>query len=163
MQIRNLGDTDLNLSVVGLGTWAIGGDGWDYGWGPQDDVDSVQAILEALEHGINWIDTAAIYGLGHSEKVVGKALKEYGERVIVATKCGLIGDAKGHVTANITRESILHEVEMSLRRLQLQTIDLYQIHWPPDCKFPGPLHIVCFFRNNRQLKDNLQFYLREGL
>jgi len=130
MRTRRLGKTDLDLSVIGLGTWAIGGSGWDYGWGPQNDRDSIETILAALEQGINWIDTAAIYGLGQAEIRVGKALKEWGKPVIVATKCGLIGDKDGHVSANLSRASIENEVDASLQRLGVDVIDLYQIHWP---------------------------------
>ena len=130
MRTKKLGNTDLELTVLGLGTWAIGGSGWDYAWGPQNDKDSIEAILEALECGVNWIDTAAVYGLGHSEEIVGKAVKQWGKPVIVATKCGLLGDLDGHVRGCIKRESIMKEAEASLKRLQVDCIDLYQIHWP---------------------------------
>lgn len=130
MKTKKLGNTDLELTVLGLGTWAIGGGGWDYAWGAQKDQDSIDAILEALECGVNWIDTAAAYGLGHSEEIVGKAVKEWGKPVILATKCGLLGDPDGHVRGFLKRESILKEAEASLKRLQVDCIDLYQIHWP---------------------------------
>lgn len=130
MRTKRLGNTDLELTVLGLGTWAIGGGGWDYAWGAQKDQDSIEAILEALECGVNWIDTAAAYGLGHSEEIVGKALKQWGKPVIIATKCGLLGDPDGHVRGYLKRESILKEAEASLKRLQVDRIDLYQIHWP---------------------------------
>lgn len=130
MKTRRLGKTDLDLTVIGLGSWAIGGAGWDYGWGAQEESDSLSCILEALNLGINWIDTAAVYGLGRSEEVVGKALKQWGRPIIVATKCGLIGDARGKVTPRLKRESIEREVEASLSRLGVDVIDLYQIHWP---------------------------------
>lgn len=130
MKSRKLGNSDLDLTVIGAGTWAIGGEGWDYAWGPQDERESIATLLKALEGGINWIDTAAVYGLGRAEIITGKVCREWGERIIVATKCGLIGDSSGHVTARIKRESIFAEVEESLRRLQLEQIDLYQIHWP---------------------------------
>ncbi len=137
MQTRKLGMTDLSLSVIGLGTWAIGGSGWDYGWGPQDEQDSIDAIHEALDHGVNWIDTAAIYGIGRSEEVVGRALKQSGRKdIVVATKCGLLGDTQGHVTPCITPQSIATEVDASLKRLAVEVIDLYQIHWP---KPPGEI------------------------
>jgi aryl-alcohol dehydrogenase-like predicted oxidoreductase len=131
MRKKVLGDTDLELTVIGLGTWAIGGSGWAFAWGKQDDQESSRAILEGLEQGINWIDTAAIYGVGHSEEVVGKAVKEWSGKVHIATKCGLIASAdrrgvKGVIKAN----SIIQECENSLRRLGVEAIDLYQIHWP---------------------------------
>lgn len=130
METRRLGNTDLDLSVIGLGTWAIGGEGWEYGWGPQQEEDSRAAILEGLENGVNWIDTAPAYGLGKAEEVVGKIAKEFGGKVIIATKCGLIRNAKGRISPKIKRESIIGEAEASLRRLGREIIDLYQIHWP---------------------------------
>jgi aryl-alcohol dehydrogenase-like predicted oxidoreductase len=133
MQIRKLGRTDLRLTAIGLGTWAIGGAGWKYSWGPQDDRDSISTIRGAVENGINWIDTAPIYGLGHSEEVVGKAIKELEDKPIVATKCGRIWDKEGNPSGFLKKESIRFEVEASLKRLQIDVIDLYQIHWPdPD-------------------------------
>ncbi len=133
MEKRRLGNTDLDLTVIGLGTWAIGGE-WAYGWGPQDDADSEACILEALEAGINWLDTAPAYGIGHSEVVVGRALKKWrersGEAPVVATKCGLIGQPDRSVIRCIKRASIFDECEQSLRRLGVERIDLYQIHWP---------------------------------
>lgn len=130
MRTRKLGNTELELSVVGLGTWAMGGGGWSYGWGPQDDRDSIRTIHRALDLGVNWIDTAPVYGLGHAEEIVGKALKGIRHEVIVATKCGLVWDESGNITANLSQESVRREVEASLRRLQTDYIDLYQIHWP---------------------------------
>ena len=133
MQTRRLGCTDLELSVIGLGTWAIGGDGWAFAWGAQDDADSVRSIHEALAHGINWIDTAAIYGNGHSEVVVGQALKEWDSEVVIATKCGRLANGAGRPLACIKRDSIMKECEASLQRLGVDVIDLYQMHWPqPD-------------------------------
>ncbi len=133
MHIRKLGRTDLRLTAIGLGTWAIGGAGWKYSWGPQDDRDSISTIRGAVENGINWIDTAPIYGLGHSEEVVGKAIKELEDKPIVATKCGRIWDKEGNPSGFLKKESIRSEVEASLKRLQIDVIDLYQIHWPdPD-------------------------------
>jgi Predicted oxidoreductases (related to aryl-alcohol dehydrogenases) len=134
MQTRKLGYTDLYLTTVGLGTWAIGGGGWAYGWGPQDDTDSIRAIQRALDLGINWIDTAAVYGLGHSEEIVGKAIRGRRDQVIIATKCGLVWD-EGSTTpyGRLKAWSVRQEVEASLRRLGVDVIDLYQIHWPnPD-------------------------------
>ena len=133
MQTRTLGNSDLKITPVGYGAWAIGGSGWQFAWGSQDDNDSIAAIHRALELGVNWIDTAAVYGLGHSEEVVSRALKSWnGPRPYVFTKCGLRWDERGQVQKVLKRESIRREVEDSLRRLGLETIDLYQIHWPPD-------------------------------
>jgi aryl-alcohol dehydrogenase-like predicted oxidoreductase len=130
MHIQQLGDTDLKLTRIGLGTWAIGGGNWKFGWGPQDDGDSIRAIHRALDQGINWIDTAPAYGLGHCEEVVGRALSEMAQRPIIATKCGRCWDEQRQLFPRIKRESILAEAEASLRRLKVDTIDLYQIHWP---------------------------------
>lgn len=133
MRTRKLGWTDLELSVIGLGTWAIGGGGWKFGWGPQDDEASVRTIWKALDAGINWIDTAAVYGLGHSEEIVGKAIKGLSQKPVIATKCGLTWDEKGEIINCLKKESVKREAENSLRRLQVEVIDLYQIHWPiPD-------------------------------
>lgn len=130
MQRRKLGFTDLKLTAVGLGTWAIGGS-WQFGWGPQDDDESIAAIHKALHEGINWIDTAAIYGLGHSEEIVGKALKQTRERPFIATKCGLLWDDQRRKINCLTE--IASECEASLKRLGVDVIDLYQMHWPePD-------------------------------
>jgi aryl-alcohol dehydrogenase-like predicted oxidoreductase len=133
MQTRKLGNSDLYITPVGYGAWAVGGSGWQFGWGSQDDSDSIAAIHRSLELGVNWIDTAAIYGLGHSEEVVARALKSWsGPQPYVFTKCGLRSDAKGHVQKVLSADSIRGEVEDSLRRLAVDVIDLYQIHWPPD-------------------------------
>ena len=133
MQTRKLGNSDLNITPVGYGAWAVGGSGWQYAWGSQDDGDSIAAIHRALELGVNWIDTAAVYGLGHSEEVVARALKSWsGPRPYVFTKCGLRWDSKGEVQKVLSADSIRGEVEDSLRRLSTDVIDLYQIHWPPD-------------------------------
>ena len=135
--MRKLGNSDLHITRVGYGAWAIGGSGWQFGWGAQDDNESIAAIHRALELGVNWIDTAAVYGLGHSEEVVGRALKEWrGARPYVFTKCGLRGDANGDVRKVLSADSIRGEVEDSLRRLSVDVIDLYQIHWPPDPDSP---------------------------
>jgi len=132
MTMKRLGNSDLDISPVGLGTWAIGGDGGGFTWGPQDDADSIAAIRRSVERGINWLDTAPIYGLGHSEVVVARALAEIpaSERPLVFTKCGLLWDDTGNISHNIKADSIRSEVEDSLRRLQVDVIDLYQIHWP---------------------------------
>ncbi|MCA9728819.1 MAG: aldo/keto reductase [Candidatus Eisenbacteria bacterium] len=134
MHARRLGNTDLYLSVLGLGTWAIGGAGWKMGWGAQDDAESIATIQRALDLGINWIDTAPAYGQGHSEEVVGRAIRGRRDEVIVATKCGLVWEPGQYdVTERLTADSVRREIDDSLRRLQVEVIDLYQIHWPdPD-------------------------------
>lgn len=132
---RRLGTSDLHLTTVGFGAWAVGGGGWAFGWGPQDDADSIASIRHALEQGINWIDTAAVYGLGHSEEVVRRALEGIppASRPFVFTKCGLVWD-EDHREAPprqiLKPESIRRECEASLRRLGVERIDLYQFHWP---------------------------------
>lgn len=128
MQKRRLGNTDLELTSVGLGAWAMGGP-WLYGWGPQDDDESIATINRALEEGINWIDTAAIYGHGRSESVVGRALKQMSRKPLVATKCGLCWDEQNERIPRLKAQSIRAECHDSLKRLGIDTIDLYQIHW----------------------------------
>jgi aryl-alcohol dehydrogenase-like predicted oxidoreductase len=138
METRKLGNSDIKITPVGYGAWAIGGSGWEFGWGAQDDADSLAAIHRALELGVNWIDTAAVYGLGHSEEIVAHALKEWrGPRPYVFTKCVLRWDEKGKVHQEFSADSIRRECEDSLRRLQVEIIDLYQIHWPPDDNGPS--------------------------
>ena len=138
METKTLGNSDLNITRVGFGAWALGGSGWEFAWGEQDDRDSIAAIHRALELGVNWIDTAAVYGLGHSEEVVARALKEWrGSRPYVFTKCVLVWNDKGKIWREFSAASIRRECEDSLRRLQVQTIDLYQMHWPPDESKPG--------------------------
>ena len=133
MQTRRLGNSDLDITPLGFGAWAIGGAGWEFAWGEQDDAESVRAIHRALELGVNWIDTAAVYGRGHSEDVVGRALGAWsGPRPYVFTKCGLVWDDSGRVSRSIAGTSIRRECEASLRRLRTDAIDLYQIHWPTD-------------------------------
>jgi aryl-alcohol dehydrogenase-like predicted oxidoreductase len=133
MEKRKLGNSDLEITPIGLGAWAIGGGGWEFGWGPQEDNDSIAAIHEGLDRGINWIDTAAAYGLGHSEQVVARALQGRKERPYVFTKCSLVWNKSGEIGHTLKAASIRHECEQSLRRLKVDTIDLYQIHWPiPD-------------------------------
>lgn len=131
MNLKQLGNSDLQITPVGLGTWAIGGEG-AMGWGPQDDAESIATIRHAVESGINWIDTAAIYGFGHSEKIVAQALKDIGSsnRPYIFTKCSLIWDENHNFSHNMKAESIRKEVEDSLQRLQVDVLDLYQIHWP---------------------------------
>lgn len=133
LQRRQLGNTDMHITPVGFGAWALGGGGWVYSWGPQDDRESIAAIHRALDLGINWIDTAAGYGLGHSEEVVGQALTGMAERPYVFTKCSLTWNERGEIIDSLKRDSIRRECDDSLRRLKLDVIDLYQIHWPrPD-------------------------------
>jgi aryl-alcohol dehydrogenase-like predicted oxidoreductase len=132
MKTRVLGNSDLAITPIGFGAWAIGGE-WEFGWGAQDDSQSVRAIHRALELGINWIDTAAVYGLGHSEEVVARALREWkGARPYVFTKCGMVWNAQGKIDYALRAESVRQECEASLRRLKTDVIDLYQIHWTAD-------------------------------
>ncbi len=134
MKTRRLGNSELQITTVGLGTWAIGGP-WQYGWGPQDDRDAVDTIIASAEYGVNWIDTAAIYGLGHSEELVGKALKQMKEKPIIATKCGLRWNDKREKVSCLDPDSIIKECIKSLERLDIDQIDLWQMHWPePDEK-----------------------------
>ena len=131
MDKKQLGNSDLRLSPIGLGAWAIGGGDWAFAWGPQDDNDSIAAIHRAVDLGINWIDTAAIYGLGHSEEVVGKAVKSSSTKPYVFTKSSMVWNDKREITNSL--KQIRREAEDSLRRLQVEAIDLYQVHWPkPD-------------------------------
>jgi len=130
MQTKKLGRTELELSVIGFGAWAIGGGDYIFGWGPQDDHDSIKAIHKALDMGINWIDTAPVYGLGRSEEVVGKAIKGIRSELIIATKCCRVWDAERNISASLKADSVRQEAEDSLRRLNTDVIDLYQIHWP---------------------------------
>jgi aryl-alcohol dehydrogenase-like predicted oxidoreductase len=128
MDKKKLGNSDMELTPIGFGSWAIGGGDWQFSWGPQDDNDSIAAIHKALELGVNWIDTAAVYGLGHSEEVVARALKTTSHKPYIFTKCGLVWDEQRQVTNSL--KQIRREAEDSLRRLNLQAIDLYQMHWP---------------------------------
>jgi aryl-alcohol dehydrogenase-like predicted oxidoreductase len=130
LQRTQLGRTGLEITRVGFGAWAIGGGGWEFGWGPQDDEQSIASIHHALELGINWIDTAAAYGFGHSEQIVGRALEGLAERPYVFTKCSLLEGPDRTVAHSLERDSILREAEHSLQRLGVEAIDLYQIHWP---------------------------------
>jgi len=132
VQTKKLGNSDLQITPVGFGAWAAGGPGWEFSWGAQDDADSIAAIHRALELGVNWVDTAAVYGIGHSEEIVARALKEWrGARPHVFTKCTLRWDAAGKITPNHSAASVHQECEDSLRRLEVDVIDLYQMHWPP--------------------------------
>jgi aryl-alcohol dehydrogenase-like predicted oxidoreductase len=144
MTLRQLGNSDLQITPVGIGAWAIGGGKWEFAWGPQDDKDSIEAIHAGLDRGLNWIDTAAVYGLGHSETVVGRAIKDLGERPYVFTKCSLVWDEQGRISHNLKAASIRREAEGSLKRLGVERIDLYQIHWPawkgqPENASPGSI------------------------
>jgi aryl-alcohol dehydrogenase-like predicted oxidoreductase len=130
MHFRPLGTTGLSVSAIGIGAWAIGGGGYAFGWGPQDDRDSIAAIRASVEAGVNWIDTAPIYGLGHSEEVVARAIDGLEPRPYVFSKCGMVWNDSGEIRNHIKKDSIRLEIEASLRRLRLDAIDLYQIHWP---------------------------------
>ena len=130
LETAQLGSTGLEITRVGFGAWAIGGGGWEFGWGPQQDVESIEAIERALELGVNWIDTAAAYGFGHSEDVVGRALEGLDERPYVFTKASLLEGPQRRVVHSLKRDSILREAHASLERLGVEAIDLYQIHWP---------------------------------
>ncbi len=130
MQTRRLGNSDLHITPIGIGAWAMGGGGWAFAWGPQDDAESIGAIRAGVDAGMNWIDTAAIYGLGHSEEVVAKALEGVTPKPYVFTKCERCWDESGQILKRLKRDSVRKECEDSLRRLKLDAIDLYQIHWP---------------------------------
>src|SRR5665213_4616553 len=141
LETRRLGTTDLEITTVGFGAWAIGGGGWAFSWGPQDDGESIAAMRRALALGVNWIDTAAVYGLGHSEEVVGKMLRDLtaSERPLVFTKCGLTWDVNNPMQQAkrvLKPETIRRECEASLRRLGIERIDLYQFHWPDEMGTP---------------------------
>jgi aryl-alcohol dehydrogenase-like predicted oxidoreductase len=129
--LRTLGNSDLQLTAIGFGAWAIGGSNWEFSWGPQDDDESIAAIHRALDLGVNWIDTAAIYGLGHSEEVVGRAIRgRSGVKPLVFTKCSMRWHSDRSIYRSLKANSVAEELEGSLRRLGVETIDLYQIHWP---------------------------------
>ncbi len=130
MEKRRFGSTGMEITPIGFGSWAIGGENWSHGWGPQDDNKAVEAIERALERGINWIDTAAVYGLGHSEELVAKALQGTAEKPYIFTKCALVWDSSRQITNSLKRDSLWRECETSLMRLKTDVIDLYQIHWP---------------------------------
>jgi aryl-alcohol dehydrogenase-like predicted oxidoreductase len=144
MTLRTLGHSNLTITPIGIGAWAIGGGNWEFAWGHQDDEQSIAAIHAGLDQGINWIDTAAVYGLGHSEAVVGRAIKGLANRPYVFTKCSLVWDKSGKITHNLQADSIRRECESSLKRLNIDAIDLYQIHWPawqgaPENASPGSI------------------------
>src|SRR5271154_487066 len=144
MTLRTLGKTDLRITPIGIGAWAIGGGKWEFGWGAQNDSQSVAAIRAGLDRGLNWIDTAAVYGLGHSESVVGAAVRDLKIRPYIFTKCSLVWDESGNISHNLQADSIRREAEASLKRLGIDAIDLYQIHWPawkggPESASPGSI------------------------
>ncbi|HEX2224500.1 MAG TPA: aldo/keto reductase [Thermoanaerobaculia bacterium] len=130
METRQLGNTDLQITRIGFGSWAIGGGNWEFGWGPQDDRQAIEAIRKAVDLGMNWIDTAAIYGLGHSEELVGQAIRGLDRPPYVFTKCSMIWDDRRRIGRSLKADSVRRECEASLRRLGVERIDLYQIHWP---------------------------------
>jgi aryl-alcohol dehydrogenase-like predicted oxidoreductase len=130
LTLRTLGNSDLHLTPIGFGAWAIGGADWQYAWGNQDDSESIAAIQRALDLGVNWIDTAAVYGLGHSEEVVARAVKSSPHKPYIFTKCSRRWNADGSIYSALQPGSLAEELEGSLRRLGVETIDLYQIHWP---------------------------------
>src|SRR5271167_1156064 len=144
MTLRTLGQSDLKITPIGIGAWAIGGGQWEFAWGAQDDTESIAAIRAGLDRGLNWIDTAPAYGLGHSETIVGRAIKGLGKRPYIFTKCSLVWDESRNISHNLQAASIRREAESSLKRLGLDTIDLYQIHWPawsgqPESASPGSI------------------------
>src|SRR5260370_36994203 len=130
MTVRQLGNSDLNITRVGIGRWAMGGGSGEFAWAPQNDNDSIEAIQAGLDRGLNWIDTAAVYGLGHSETIVGRAIKDRRERPYVFTKCSLVWDQNGAVSHNLQASSIRREAEPSLKRLGVDRLDPDPIHWP---------------------------------
>lgn len=133
MNTRKLGNSNVQITTIGMGTYALGGGNWDYAWGEQDDQSSIETIHRAFDLGINWIDVAPAYGLGHAESIVGKVLAERSEDIFVATKCGLVWqEGSQAITGDLTASSIKWEVEQSLKRLGVEVIDLYQIHWPDE-------------------------------
>lgn len=132
METAKFGNTDMMITRIGFGAWAIGGGNWAFGWGPQDDGEAIAAIHRAIDKGMNWIDTAAVYGLGHSEELVAKALKGMSKKPYIFTKCGLVWDDTRKTSQNLKAESIRMECEASMRRLNVDVIDLYQVHWPVD-------------------------------
>jgi aryl-alcohol dehydrogenase-like predicted oxidoreductase len=151
--LRTLGNSDLQLTAIGFGAWAIGGGDWTYAWGPQDDNESVAAIHRAIDLGINWIDTAAIYGLGHSEEVVGRAVKSASRKPYVFTKCGIRWGADRVPYRSLKAASVAEELEGSLRRLGVDTIDLYQIHWPdPEPEIEEAWETLARFREQGKVR-----------
>jgi len=153
LALRTLGNSDLQLTSIGFGAWAIGGGNWEFAWGPQDDQESIAAIHRALDLGVNWIDTAAIYGLGHSEEVVAAALKSSSHKPYVFTKCSMRWHADRSIYRSLRAASLAEELEGSLRRLGRDTIDLYQIHWPdPDAEIEEAWETLARFREQGKVR-----------
>lgn len=151
--LRTLGNSDLRLTPIGLGAWAIGGGNWEFGWGPQDDTESINAIHRALDLGINWIDTAAIYGLGHSEEIVARALKGTSHKPLVFTKCSMRWHKDRSIYRSLKADSLAEELENSLRRLGVGTIDLYQVHWPnPETEIEEGWEALARFREQGKIR-----------
>jgi aryl-alcohol dehydrogenase-like predicted oxidoreductase len=153
MEKRQLGNSDLNITRIGFGAWAIGGGNWAFGWGPQDDGEAIAAIHRAIETGMNWIDTAAVYGLGHSEELVAKAVKGMNPRPYIFTKCGLVWNNSRKTSQNIKAESIRRECEASLRRLNVDVIDLYQVHWPVDADLEEAWRMMELLRSEGKVRN----------
>jgi aryl-alcohol dehydrogenase-like predicted oxidoreductase len=153
LSTRVLGNSDLHLTPIGYGAWAIGGGNWEFAWGAQDDDESIRTIQRALDSGINWIDTAAIYGLGHSEEVVGKAIKGRAEKPLVFTKCSMRWHKDRSIYRSLKKESLQEELENSLHRLGVDTIDLYQIHWPdPDAEIEEGWETLARFQEQGKVR-----------
>jgi len=151
--LRTLGNSDLQLTPIGFGAWAIGGGNWEFAWGPQDDNESIAAIHRALDLGVNWIDTAAIYGLGHSEAMVARALKTTSHKPLVFTKCSMRWHPDRSIYRSLKAASLAEELEGSLRRLGVDTIDLYQIHWPnPDEEIEEGWETLARFREQGKVR-----------
>jgi aryl-alcohol dehydrogenase-like predicted oxidoreductase len=156
LKTRRLGNTDLQFTTIGLGTWAIGGGNWKFGWGRQDESEAIQAILRGVELGVNWIDTAAVYGNGRSEELVARAIEQMptSRRPYLATKCGRIIQSDGNIIGRITRESVLAECDASLRRLGVDCIDLYQLHWPdPDEHIEEAWRAMCDLKQAGKVRN----------
>jgi len=151
--LRTLGNSDLHLTPIGFGAWAIGGGNWEFAWGPQDDNESIAAIHRALDLGVNWIDTAAIYGLGHSEEIVGRVLKSASRKPLVFTKCSMRWHADRTIWRSLKAPSLAEEIDGSLRRLGVDTIDLYQIHWPnPETEIEEGWETLARFKEQGKLR-----------
>ena len=151
---RQLGGSDLLITPIGFGAWALGGGDWQFSWGHQEDSDSIAAIERAIDLGVNWIDTAAIYGLGHSEEVVGSALKRVSTKPYVFTKCSMVWEKDGTIRRSLNKESLRAEIEASLRRLKLDRIDLYQIHWPdPDVEIEEAWEMLAKFQQEGKVRS----------
>jgi aryl-alcohol dehydrogenase-like predicted oxidoreductase len=152
-ELRKLGSSELKLTPIGYGAWAIGGGNWEFAWGAQDDDESVRTIERALDAGLNWIDTAAVYGLGHSEKVVARAVRNSPHKPYVFTKCSMRWDADRKIYRSLKAESLEEELENSLRRLQVDVIDLYQIHWPnPDDEIEEGWETLARFKEQGKIR-----------